>query len=61
MTDKLLTANTVHSITSLSRTTIWRLHTKGLFPKPMKVPGSHHLRWRESEVQAWIAGKWENK
>ncbi len=61
MPDKLLTASTVMESTSLSRTTIWRLHTKGQFPNPIKIPGSHHVRWRESEVQAWIAGEWEKK
>jgi prophage regulatory protein len=40
----------------LSRSTIWRLERKGLFPKRRLVTGKI-VAWDESEIDEWIASR----
>jgi len=44
----------VCDITTLSRTTIWRLEKENKFPKKRKI-GNNSVGWRESEILAWIS------
>ena len=43
----------VEKITGLGRSSIYRLMQKGDFPRPVRV-GPAAVRWRESEVKAWV-------
>jgi prophage regulatory protein len=58
--DKLVNFHYVKEATSLSRTRIWQLEKEGKFPQGTRY-SKRCCRWRESEVQAWIAGEWEGE
>ena len=55
MTDKLLSFPQVKEMTGLSRTTIWRYEQKDTFPQHITL-SKRCIRWRESEVMAWMNG-----
>lgn len=46
----------VMEITGFSRTTVYRLMSKGLFPKSVKL-GERAIAWRPDEIQAWVDGR----
>ena len=50
---KLLSTKQVQELTSLSRTTLWRLESKGLFPSRIQV-SPRRVAWSEKEVSDWI-------
>lgn len=53
--ERLLRLSDVEEKTSLSRSTIYRRIQAGTFPAPLDLgPGA--VRWRLSDVDAWIAG-----
>lgn len=54
--DNLIRLPPVLRKTGLSRTTIWRLERKGLFPKHRKL-SRRAIGWLESEVQKWIESR----
>lgn len=50
--DRFMRERDVLDVTSLSRTTLWRVMKSGQFPRPVRIsPG--RVGWRESEVIAW--------
>jgi predicted DNA-binding transcriptional regulator AlpA len=49
----LMRLRDVQAVTTLSRTALWRLRSRGLFPQPLRLPGMG-IRWRRDEVLAWI-------
>jgi len=51
--DKIIRSKEVQELTSLSRTTIWRLERKSEFPSRIPLT-SGSIGWRLSEVQDWI-------
>jgi len=52
----LLSVAEVCRITSLSRTTVWRMERAGDFPRRRQLsPG--RVAWLESEIQQWIAAR----
>ncbi len=51
--DRLLSTKQVQGYIQASRVSIWRWEKEGKFPKHVKV--GRTTRWRESEVQQWIA------
>ena len=52
----LISTKQVQEQTSLSRTTVWRLESKGLFPSRIQVsPG--RVAWSEEEVNAWLESR----
>ena len=53
-TDRLIRMADVVQITTLSRSTIYRQMDLADFPSPVLL-GERSPRWRESEVQQWIA------
>ena len=53
MPERLLTATEVHTRLACSRTQLHYLTRDGKFPQPVKIGRS--IRWRESDVDAWIA------
>lgn len=52
--NRLLSFHQVQPQVQLSRVTIWRWEKEGKFPKHIKLGRS--IRWRESDIQAWIDG-----
>jgi len=53
--DVLIRIGNVCGITGLSVPTIYRLMTKGTFPRPVKITASARA-WKLSEVTAWVDG-----
>lgn len=53
-TEKLLTAQAVGEKLSLSKRAIFRMRSAGLIVAPLKV-GQGAIRWRESDIDKWIA------
>ena len=51
---KLLKAQAVADLTSMSRSHLHRLARDGKFPKPIKI-GENRSAWLESDVQEWIS------
>jgi len=54
MSDRLLALPEVKKKTSLGTTWIYELIKLGKFPKGIKL-SDRCVRWRESEIDAWIA------
>ena len=52
--ERLLRLKEVSSIVGLSRSTIYDLSAKGLFPERVLL-GKRAVGWWESEIEAWIA------
>ena len=52
--DRLLRLKEVSSIVGLSRSTIYGLCARGLFPDRV-ILGKRAVAWWESEIDAWIA------
>jgi prophage regulatory protein len=46
----------ISELTSLSRTTIWRLESEGNFPKRLKV-GNRGVGWLLNEVENWMRSR----
>lgn len=54
--NSLLAPSTVYELTSLSRTTVWRLVRAGEFPLPARV-SSNRIAWRRKDIEDWL-DKW---
>ena len=53
--DRLLTIKQIAAETGISRSTIYRLTRKGVFPKPIPIR-DRGKRWPESAIKVWLAG-----
>lgn len=53
MAERLLTAKDVAAKTAMGVSTIYLRVSAGTFPRPRKLC-ANCVRWRESEVDAWI-------
>lgn len=53
--DRFLKLKEVMSRTSLGSSTIYRRMKAGTFPKPKQLSEAC-VRWRESEIDAWMIG-----
>ena len=54
-TPKLIRIKSVIELTGLSKSYVYDLSTRNLFPKSIQlVPGGTSVAWVESEVLAWI-------
>ncbi|PAJ70612.1 hypothetical protein CJF42_26045 [Pseudoalteromonas sp. NBT06-2] len=52
--EKILRIEEVTKMVGLSRSTVWRMETKGEFPA--RVPlGTRSVGWRNIEIEEWIA------
>lgn len=49
----LLSVVQVAAMLGVSRAHIWRLHTAGHLPAPLRL--GRAVRWRRSELEAWLA------
>jgi prophage regulatory protein len=50
---QLVKRKKVEELTSLSRSSLYRLMSDGIFPKPIRL-GSKSVAWLKSDVEAWI-------
>ena len=53
---QLLTADDVLSRCRISKATLYRLVKSGGCPAPIRI-GLRAVRWRESELNAWLSGR----
>lgn len=53
MAQKHLRRRAVEEITGLSRSTIYHMMSKGLFPRPVKLTGKA-VGWPESAIAEWL-------
>jgi prophage regulatory protein len=53
---RFLRFEAVRERTGLSRTTIWRLERKGIFPAHRQI-SPNAVAWREDEVEAWMLSR----
>ena len=53
---KLLKLRAVIERTSLSRSSIYNMARRGMFPQPLAL-GDKRVAWNSAEVDAWIAGR----
>ncbi len=51
--DKLLSAEAVGKMLSLSRRQIFRLNSCGKIPAPIRIGGA--VRWSAAEISSWLA------
>lgn len=49
----------VETRVGLSRSTIYDLIAKGLFPRPVQI-GARSVGWRSDEIDAWIESQTES-
>lgn len=56
MAQKHLRRRAVEEITGLSRSTIYDLMGKGLFPRPVKLTGKA-VAWPEGIIAEWLASR----
>ena len=54
--ERLLTRGEVEHMVGLRRSALYQLLRDGEFPKPYRATGKA-VRWRLTEVQAWIAAR----
>ena len=59
---KLIRIRSVTNLTGLSKSYIYELCKKGLFPKSIQlVPGGTSVAWVRSEVLAWIDSRIQSR
>ena len=56
MAQRHLRRRAVEEITGLSRSTIYDLMRRGLFPRPVKLTGKA-VAWPESAIAEWLASR----
>lgn len=44
----------VEKLTSLHKSSIYRLLKIGSFPKPLRIAGTNRVAWRLKDIEAWI-------
>ena len=54
--ERIIRSQEVKEMTSLSRTTIWRLERKGKFPARVAL-SEKNVGWRLSDVEEWIRNR----
>ena len=54
--DRFLKQSEVLTAVGLSRQFVYKLRKDGSFPEPI-ILGVGALRWRESEIKAWVDGE----
>jgi prophage regulatory protein len=53
---QLVKRKKVEELTSLSKSSLYRLMSDGIFPKPIRL-GSKSVAWLKSDVEAWIGDR----
>lgn len=52
--NQFLTIEDVIRVTSLGKTTIYKLIDQGLFPPPVSITGTRRVAWRSNDVFGWM-------
>ena len=52
---RLIDVNEVARKLHISIRKVWRLRSEGVLPKPVPPIGERGTRWRESDIDSWIA------
>ncbi|MEZ6971628.1 helix-turn-helix transcriptional regulator [Aeromonas sp. S11(2024)] len=55
----MLRRKQVEQITSLSRSTLYDMMSKGRFPKPVRL-GPQRVAWRERDIVEWLEQRCAN-
>jgi prophage regulatory protein len=59
---KLVRIKTVIALTGLSKSYIYDLSNKGIFPKSIQlVPGGTSVAWVEGEIREWIDSRIQSR
>ena len=53
---ELLCDSDVGTLLGISRRSVHRLNSQGDLPSPIRLPGLRAIRWRRSDLLAWIDG-----
>jgi predicted DNA-binding transcriptional regulator AlpA len=53
--ERLLRRVEVEQRVGLKTSSIYQKIAKGTFPKPIRLGGTSSVRWRESDINEWIA------
>ena len=53
---RILNSAEVEEVTSLSRSTIWRLERQGRFPRRFQL-SDNRVGWLQPEIKDWIASR----
>jgi prophage regulatory protein len=61
ITRRILRLDQIKATTGLSRTSIYELMSRGLFPKGKPIAGLHAVGWDSSEVETWINQQLDNQ
>lgn len=56
MVARILRLGEVVQVTSLSRSTIWRLEIAGQFPRRIRL-STNRVGWHQQEVEDWVASR----
>ena len=56
MSEKLLNRREIEQMLNIGRSSVFRYLKEQGFPEPIRL-SARSLRWRESEVQAWIESR----
>lgn len=56
----IMTEKEVLELIGYGRTSLWKMRRSGTFPAPIDS-GLRAVRFRRSEVEAWINGDWQTK
>jgi len=63
--DRLIPGKEVVNVVNLSRSTIWRLRRRGLFPEPIRISAGR-VAWSANDIDEWITSRraenpdWQN-
>jgi prophage regulatory protein len=58
--DRLISTRAVCALTSLSRSTLWRLSQAGKFPTPVRLT-TGRVGYSEAAVREWIETRLDNR
>lgn len=57
---RLMRIREVMSVTGLSRSSIYKYISLGMFPKPVKI-GERAVAWASDEIDAWVITRVEQR
>jgi len=55
--DSFLDLESVKKVSSLSKTTIYGLISKGKFPPPIQICGARRVVWKASAINSWVTAQ----
>jgi len=57
---ELLTVKEISAWLNIDTRTVYRWNSAGRFPPPLRC-GLRWSRWRRSDVEDWLAGRWRSE